>query len=32
MGYTLAYTVDDGHGGKVHVNVSFSRLITVRLH
>lgn len=30
-GYTLAYTIDDGHGGKVHVNVSFSLLLSVHL-
>jgi hypothetical protein len=28
----VAYTVDDGHGGKVHVNVGFSLLDTVQFH
>lgn len=30
-GLSLAYTIDDGHGGKVHVNVCFSLLISVHL-
>lgn len=28
-GHTLAYTIDDGHGGKVHVNVCILLLISV---
>jgi hypothetical protein len=31
-GYILAYTIDDGHGGKVHVNVGFSHFNQLQFH